>query len=141
VGFRFLEHTADLYIEVWGQTIEKSFEEAALALFEVMTDTSTVNPTKREAIVVEARDKHELLYKWLEELILKFEIDHKVYSRFHVEKIEILRGNFNLKATICGEIYDEKRHPSRVGVKAITYHRMTISERKGKTTLKFILDI
>jgi len=141
VGFRFLEHTADVYVEAWGPTIGKSFEDAALALFEVMTDTSTVKPTERETIVVEARDKHELLYRWLEQLILKFEIDNNVYSKFQVEKIEMRRNIFHLEATICGETYDGERHPSRVGVKAVTYHRMAISERKEKTTLKFILDI
>jgi SHS2 domain-containing protein len=141
VGFRFLEHTADVYVEAWGLTIGKSFEDAALALFEVMIDTGTVNPTKRETIVVEARDKHELLYKWLEQLIQKFEIDNNVYSRFQVEIMEIQRNVLHLEATIFGETYDGERHLPRVGVKAITYHRMQVSERKGKTTLKFILDI
>jgi SHS2 domain-containing protein len=141
VGFKFLEHTADVYVEAWGSTIGKSFEDAALALFEVMIDTSAVKPTKRETIVVEARDKDELLYKWLERLIQKFEIDNNVYSRFQVEIVEIQRSVLYLKAIIFGEAYDSERHPSRVGVKAITYHRMQVSEKEGKTTLKFILDI
>ncbi len=141
VGFRFLEHTADIYVEAWGSTIDKSFEDAALALFEVMIDTSSVKPIREDTIAVVAKDKYELLYKWLEKLIQRFEIDNIVYSKFQVEITKTPSNALCLKATILGEVYDKERHPSKVGVKAVTYHRMQVTERKGKTTLRFILDI
>ena len=36
--FEFLEHTADVYIRAYGKTMEEAYENAALAMFEVMTD-------------------------------------------------------------------------------------------------------
>jgi len=47
-----------------------------------------------------------------------------------------------LTARIRGEPFDPNRHLSKVGVKAVTYHKMEIieSEKKG-VTVKFILDI
>ena len=37
--FEYLEHTADVYIAAHGATMEEAFGNAALAMFEVMTDT------------------------------------------------------------------------------------------------------
>jgi SHS2 domain-containing protein len=46
-----------------------------------------------------------------------------------------------LKAKIWGEKFDSRRHLQKVGVKAVTYHRMEIIKAPDKVTLKFILDI
>jgi SHS2 domain-containing protein len=48
--FEFLEHTADVYIAAHGQTLEEAFENAALAMFEVMTDTDKVSSDVEDSI-------------------------------------------------------------------------------------------
>ena len=48
---------------------------------------------------------------------------------------------FRLKARVWGERFDAERHLQKVGVKAVTYHRMEIIKSPGKVTLRFILDI
>ena len=72
------------------------------------------------------------------------ELDHLKESKANldikIDKIE-KRKIFHLKATIWGESYDPNRHPSRKGVKAITYHRMKILKKKNKSAIKFILDV
>ena len=40
-----------------------------------------------------------------------------------------------------GEKYDPKRHMSKVGIKAATYHQMKIIKEPDGVTLRFILDI
>ena len=140
-GFRVLGHTADEYIEAYGINLEEAFESAALALFEVMTDTNTIDPMESETIKVTAEDEVGLLYAWLESLILKFEVEGKLYSNFHVHRIEEVEEGFSLKAVVWGETYTPDKHPSRTGVKAVTYHRMEIQKDVNKATVKFILDI
>jgi len=139
--FRFLEHTAYTYIEAYGKTLQKAFENAALAMFEVMTDTKRVKPKIHEKIRVKAKDREELLYRWLEQLIIKFETKNNLYSKFTVKKIESSNGTIYLEADVWGEPYDEGRHPSRVTIKSVTYHRMEILEQEGIVTMRFILDI
>ena len=140
-GFKFLEHTADEYIMAYGTNLKEAFESAALAMFDVMTDTNTIDPRKSEIIQVKAEDRESLLYVWLESLILKFEVEGKLYSDFNVRRIEKVGEDFSLEATVCGEAYNPDKHPSRTGVKAVTYHRMEIQEEENKATVKFILDI
>ena len=47
----------------------------------------------------------------------------------------------SLKRKIWGEKFDPQKHPAKVGVKAVTYHRMVIIREKDRVVLEFILDI
>ncbi len=140
-GFRFLEHTADAYVEAYGGSLEEAFENAAAAMTDVMTNVEKVKAEDEEAFVVEAQDEAALLYSWLEELLLEFELKQKLYSRFQVSSIKETPEGFRLEAIAWGEPYDQRRHLSKVGIKAATYHQMEINKEADGVTLRFILDI
>ncbi|MEM1586760.1 MAG: archease [Candidatus Bathyarchaeia archaeon] len=139
--FEFLEHTADVYIAAYGRSLKEAFENAALAMFETMTDTADVKREREDFIEVEGEDKESLLYNWLENLLVKFEVENMLYSDFNILSIERNNGKLNLKAKIYGEPFNPDRHKQKVGIKAVTYHRMEIVEKPEGATVKFILDI
>lgn len=139
--FEFLEHTADVYVAAYGANLLEAFENAALATFETMTNLEKVKPIIEDEIEVEAEDEYALLYSWLEALLIKFETMGNLYSRFQVLSIKETTEGFKLKAKIWGEPFDPERHVQKVGVKAITYHRMEIIKKPEITVVKFILDI
>jgi SHS2 domain-containing protein len=139
--FEFLEHTADILIAAHGQNISEAFENAALAMFEVMTDTSKVDPSVEDSVEVEAEDEYALLYSWLEALLVKSEVNGMLYSKFKVSSFEDSGEGFKLKANMWGEKFNAEKHPQKVAVKAVTYHRMEIIKEHDKVTLEFILDI
>jgi len=132
---------ADAYIAAYGRNLAEAFENAALAMFETMTDVERVEPEIEETIEVEGSDKKSLLYNWLEELLVRFEISGNLYSKFEVIKIEETAKGMKLKAKVMGERFNPEKHVQKVGVKAITYHMMEIEEKPEKVTLKFLLDI
>jgi SHS2 domain-containing protein len=139
--FRFLEHTADAYIEAYGASLKEAFENAALAMTDVMTEVEKVEAKKEETFMVEAQDEFALLYSWLEELLLEFELKGKLYSRFEIAKIEKTSEGLRPLAKAWGEAYDSKKHPSKVGIKSATYHQMEILKKPGAVTVRFILDV
>ena len=139
--FKFLEHTADAYVEAYGTSLEKAFENAALATFDVMTEIDKVEAKIEEDLEVEAPDEYALLYSWLEELLVKFELTGKLYSRFKIWHIRKTPVGLKLKAKAWGELYDPKKHPTKVGIKSATFHRMEIVEKPKSVTLRFILDV
>jgi SHS2 domain-containing protein len=140
-GFEFLEHTADIYVAAYGQSVRETFENAALALFESMTETEQITLESRETVEVEGHDEEALLYNWLESLLVRFETTDTIYSKFQITDLEQTEQGYKLKAKIMGEKFDPGRHPQKVGVKAVTYHQMEIIKEPGKVTAKFILDI
>jgi len=139
--FEFLEHTADVFIAAHGMTLEEAYENAALAMFEVITETDKVNPDIEDFVEVEAEDEYALLYSWLEALLVKFETENMLYSKFKISNIEETSGGFRIQATIWGEKFNAEKHTQKVAVKAVTYHRMEIIKEIDKVTLEFILDI
>jgi SHS2 domain-containing protein len=140
-GFEFLEHTADAYIAAYGKNLAEAFENAALAMFEVMTETEKITPKAEDYVEIEAEDEYALLYSWLEDLLVKFEIKQMLYSKFKILSLDETPDGFRLEAKIFGEKYNPKKHPQKVGVKAVTYHRMEIIKKPNEVTLRFILDI
>lgn len=140
-GFKFLEHTADAYIAAHGKDLAEAFENAALAMFDVMTEVEKVSPKVEDKIAAGGKDECALLYNWLEALLVKSEVNRMLYSRFKISSIGRTSSGLRVRAKIWGEKFDVNKHLQKVGVKAVTYHRMEIIKAKGKVTLRFILDI
>jgi SHS2 domain-containing protein len=139
--FEFLEHTADVYIAAYGKDMIEAFENAAFAMFEVMTDVSNVKADIEDYVEVEGEDEQALLYNWLEALLVKFELNDILFSKFKILKMETTPSGFELKAEVFGEKFNPEKHVQKVGIKAVTYHRMQIIKEKNRITMKFILDI
>lgn len=134
--FKFVEHTADVGIEAYGKTLEETFENCALGFWEVMTDTSKVRPKIKKVIKVKSEDLKSLLYDFLDKFLLFRDAEDLVFSKFKVKKIK-KNKQYELEAETWGEKFDPKKHEDRTVVKAITYQRMDISEKK----IFFIVDI
>jgi SHS2 domain-containing protein len=139
--FELLEHTADTYIRAFGTTMQEAYENAALALFETMTDSGKIAQTVEETVEVEAEDQYALLYNWLEALLVKFETENMLFSKFEISDWKEDAESFKFTAKIWGEEFDSKKHPQKVGVKAVTYHRMVVIREPERVVLEFILDI
>ncbi len=141
--FEFFDVTADVGFKAYGNSLEKAFENAAIATFEVITDTSKVKPEILENIQLEAEDDCAILYDWLSELLFLHDSKFMVFSKFQVtldSKIEKLQEKFFLTAKAYGEEFDPSRHERRSEVKAVTYHMMDI-KFENRYVVQVILDI
>lgn len=137
--FEFFEVTADVGYKAYGKTLEESFENAALAMFEVITDTSKIEPEIERKIEVESEDECALLYDWLSEFLVLLDVDYLIFSKFEV-KIEKKEEGFSLKGTAWGEEFNPEIHESRAEVKAVTYHLMDVKQ-DNRVIVQVILDI
>ncbi|RLF20933.1 MAG: archease [Thermoprotei archaeon] len=138
--FEYLEHTADVYIVAYGKDLNEAFENAAKAMFNVMTDIDKVVPSVKREINAEGVDLEQLLYNWLENLLILFDTDGLVFSRFKVS-IQKKDNHYVLKGEAWGEPFNPSKHPSKTEVKAVTYSLMEIHDEKGNSYVKFVLDI
>jgi len=121
--------------------LKEAFENAALATFETMTDTNRITPKLETKVEAEGFDEKALLYNWLETLLVRFEITETFYSQFEITSLQRTSKGYRLEAKACGERFDPGKHVYKVGVKAVTYHRMEIERKPDQVTVKFILDI
>ena len=139
VTYRYLEHTADIGVEVEAESLEQAFSEAGIALFEIMTDTAAFQPIERADVKATGEDLQSLLYSYLEELIYIFDTHALVIVSVEVSRITT--DPFAIEAEAWGEKFDPERHESRTGVKAITYHRMVVRTKGKRKVLRYFVDI
>ncbi len=142
--FEFFDVTADVGYKAYGETLGEAFENAALAMFEVMTDTSTIKPLIEKKIKLDAEDEYAILYDWLSELLFFHDSEFMVFSNFNVKiECQIIDNNkrYYLEASAFGEQFDPSKHERRSEVKAVTYHMMDININYHPIKLQVILDI
>ncbi|GAB6102004.1 archease [Thermococcus atlanticus] len=135
------EHTADVGIRGYGETLEEAFENVAVALFDVMVDVRKVEGKECREVEAEGEDLMALLYSFLEELLILHDTEGVVFSDFEV-RIEKTPDGYRLKAKACGEPLDYEKHGPKEEVKAITYHDMKIEQLPdGKWMAQLVPDI
>jgi SHS2 domain-containing protein len=139
-GFKFLEHTSDVYIEAIGSTMEEAFIQGTYAIFETMTDLGTIEAKELREIEISAEDLNALLFEWISELLYIFDIDELIFSKFEL-KIETVKSGYRLIGKCWGEKFDPSKHPPRTEIKAATYSLMEIILEPSTVTIRFVVDI
>jgi SHS2 domain-containing protein len=139
-GFRNLEHVTDAYIEAYGDSIEEAFSYAAKGTINVMFEIKDIQPTSKIDFRVEGVDYPELLFNWLERIILLITIDNKVMSHFDI-KISKLDSKYLLTGWGLAESINISKHGYKTEIKGITYHEMEILQEDSQYKVKFILDL
>jgi SHS2 domain-containing protein len=137
MGYEFLDHTGDLGIRVWAADVTGVFQEAARALFDIITDIDKVEVHVNRKVMVEASTLEELLVAWLNELLYLYEVKGLLFCDFAL--IEINKGS--VRGVARGEEFDEGRHAIKTSIKAVTYHQLEIKEKDGRWQARVIFDI
>lgn len=134
--YKFLQHTADAKFQAYGETMEHAFENAALAMFSVMTKTEKVEPNLKRKISIKGEDMKSLLYNFLEELL--FLMDSEGFILNKIEKIKI--DNNKLTAIAIGDKISDD-YDVHGEVKAVTYNEMEIKDEEGKCMVQVVVDL
>ncbi|XP_054368977.1 protein archease isoform X3 [Mirounga angustirostris] len=135
----YLDHTADVQLHAWGDTLEEAFEQCAMAMFGYMTDTGTVEPLQTVEVETQGDDLQSLLFHFLDEWLYKFSADEFFIPR-EVKVLQIDQRNFKLRSIGWGEEFSLSKHPQGTEVKAITYSAMQVYNEE-KPEVFVIIDI
>lgn len=121
-SYEYFEATADIGLKAYGKDMNEAFENAGLAIFNIISDTSGIDALSEIEFEVISEDEVSLLYDYLEELLFYHEIEFMLFSEFHVKIDE----NLHLKAKIIGEEINWDKHERKSEIKAITFHKMDV---------------
>jgi len=136
-SFQIVDHTADIGILAYGEDIEELFANAALALFSLITDAESIEEKLDLTLEVSSEGTENLLVEWLNELVYVFDAERIVFSRFEIRSLT----HYHLRAVCYGENLNPTRHKIKVGVKAATYHMLTLDRNGDGYRASVILDI
>jgi len=138
--YEYLDHTADVQLHAWGDTLKEAFEHVATSMFGYMTDLDTVEMQQQVTITAKGDDMEGLLFHFLDEWLFIFSADDFFIPR----KIIITNfdpENFEITSVGYGETFDLQKHPQGTEVKAITYSAMQIYDKEDQHEVFVIIDI
>ncbi len=83
--FEFFDVTADIGVIAYGRNLNELFENAALAMFDVMCNVQKVSPREVRDVSLKSGDLLELLNGWLTELLAIRDIEGMMFGKFEVD--------------------------------------------------------
>lgn len=119
--FKFLDHPADLKIQVFGQNLQELFINAALGMMTFLypKQVEIQSHEAKENIRLKSGDLKALLVDWLSELLYLSDSRDICYNDFHFDKLT----ENELIVTAYG-----RRVRAKEDIKAVTYHGLEIKE-------------
>lgn len=137
VAYRLLDHTADLGFQCEGETLERLFENAALALADIIARIEPLRAAEEREVRAAGHDDAARLRALLDEVLFHFET-----KGFLPKEAKVRFEGETAIATLRGQTVDLATHPIDRVVKAITYHGLEVDEREeGGFEARVILDL
>jgi len=136
-NFRFIDHTGDLGVEVFGENLSALFQHAGEAFTEIITDAETIVTRESIPVSLKAEQIEDLLVRWLNEFVFLFDTKGLLFRVFNIASID----DRHIEATVQGEPYDERRHPIKTTVKSATYHQLEVVREGEIWKARIILDL
>lgn len=130
----FEEHASEVKVRLFAPTLPALFEEACLALSEIMAETPPRAASADEPVRLMARDREALLAEWLNELIYRADSEGRLFTAAEIEHL----SDTELQGRVGGVGVREWK----TQVKAATLHELTIAslDQEGWTA-SVVLDV
>ena len=135
----FDEITSDQMFRAYGSTLEEVFRSAAKAMFGVMYDIEEVKLETEIKVTAKGVDEEHLLYDWLSNLLLEFDVEGVFFSDFSILSIKKQPGeDFQLLGIAKGST---EMPELRTHVKGVTLHRFSLERVNNRYVSTVVVDV
>lgn len=140
-AYKFIDHTADLAIDIEADSLNELFTASAFAWKEAISDENYNIGESERKIILEESSLEILIVSFLSELNFLFQ--NKKWMMTSVIKINVDRADdiWRLDAFISGFTIDPAKIKLKAEIKAVTYHQMEIKRADGKFLTRIVFDI
>ena len=110
-----------------------------------MFDIDKVENRQYRTITASSGDLENLLFDWLEKVLLKILIDQIVLSSFSIKISEKYSNDAEKKYILKARVGEEKvsysKHNYKIEIKAVTYHELKIIRVGSSYVATFLVDL
>jgi len=136
-SWEHFEHKADIGVRGIGDTLPEAFTQAALAMSAVVTELEKIDNKECINIECEAPEDDLLFVDWLNEIIYAMATRNMLFCHF-----EVHIDNHHLRAEICGETANQKKHQPAVEIKGATFTELKVYQTvKDEWVAQTIVDV
>jgi len=138
--YNIFDHTADLGVDVFGETQADLFRQAALALFDLLIEAfdvqASASPEVR-GLAITGADSADLFVNFLREVLYLFNGDRLVLKDCRIGRVD----ETQLTAEIRCDRFDASRYRVRTEIKAVTYHQASVRKTENGWMGRVIFDV
>ncbi|MFH1849018.1 MAG: archease [archaeon] len=134
--YRFIDDlTSDVMFEAYGKDAKELFENAAMALMDVICKVDEVGEKTVREVTLEGESPDDLLINWLQAIIALVDTEGLFFSRFDIREISDTR--------MVAECFGSPvvRELGGTVVKAVTYYKFRLEQTKKGLCATVSLDI
>ena len=135
--YRFVDHTADFGLQIFGSDAGDLFSNAAIALFDIIADPEGIQAEEQSTIRVSGVDWPDLMVNWLRELLFQWNAKQRLVKTVRISKI----SEKKLVAHLRCDRFAPNRHVIKTEIKAVTYHQIRVIQKAGQWEARVIFDV
>ena len=136
-NYRITPRQSELAVRIVGKSQAALFVNAAVALFDVMTDRDKIEAKERLNLEVEGSDRDDLLVNWLRELLYLYQGSAFLLKEFIIQEIK----DTVVKAEVEGEKLDPDRHEIKRELTAVAYHQSHMQKTGDQWIAQVIFEV
>lgn len=126
--YKFIEHPADIAVEVDGNSLEELFKSACYAWREAAMNISSFNKESSKKFIFNGTTAEILLIELLSELNFQLYSKKWVFVTIQNLAIEKKDSDYHLEIELFGQTFHPEIHDMKEEIKAITYHQVKIEK-------------
>jgi SHS2 domain-containing protein len=130
--YTLIDHTADMGMKLSAPTLAELFQDAALALVDIMGAHAS-RGIDRLALEVKGIDRVDLLVRWLQEILYLVQVKGLRIKAVSIKGLLKTKIEAVLEGAYSGE-------PIEHEIKAVTYHNLQIRKVDNAWSATIILD-
>ncbi len=142
IGYRYVEHTADVKFVAYGKGIEELFSNSAMALFNIMADTSCVGAHggngRIARISVRAEDEDTLLWRFLQRCLSALEV--RGDFAYGIRGVRFTKGR-ELRLECGLECKDMAVECSKLEAKGISKYDLAVRKGRAGYSASVVVDV
>lgn len=135
-GFEQIEHTADVGVRAWDDTLDGCLRQATLGVLDILDAWRPGRPGETVDIEVGARDLGGVLVDWLSEVLYIHDSRDAVVTEVVVNSITDRAAHGTITLADRGDDVLEG-----TAVKAVTYHGLKVVETADGWLAEVIVDV
>ncbi len=139
--YKFIDHTADIAVEVAAVNYEDLFVASFLAWKEAAIGKLDLTNPQEKVLEINDNSIEELLVHFLSELNYFLLGKKWITAGIKEIKINLTSKEWNFNAIVSGEPFNEQKHKMKIEIKAVTFHQMEVKFIDGKYKTRIIFDI
>ncbi len=134
-SYRYINHTADLGIEVRAKTFKELLKNISNAIFETQI-SGTVDAVRTMSFSIQSKTLADLVIDWCRELIYNFAVHGFIPKTYRIQL-----KKFSLSAELTGDRFSIEKHKVKLEIKNVTYHYFKLKKLQSGYKAVIIFDV